>query len=253
MDCLQYLCAIILKRRPHNQRKNMKRSVISSLVLTAVAALIFCGCSKDESYAEKKEKERDAIKSFVSRDVSIMFEGDTVLHVGTINVIDEKQFIEQDSTTDVARNEYVLFNNTGVYMQIVRKGVGGKLESGESKRVIARYLEYNIMGDSIQTRNNILYYSTTPDIIDITNNYGTFTASFNTDNGGGAMYRSYNSTTVPPGWLVPFSYIHIGRQVNEDDKIAKVRLILPHSQGQKSASEYVYPCFYEITFQQMRD
>jgi hypothetical protein len=231
----------------------MKRTVISSLVLTAVAALFLCACSRDESYAEKKEKERDAIKSFLQRDVSIMFEGDTVLHVGTINVIDEDQFLEQDSTTNVERNEYVLFGNTGVYMQIVRKGVGGKLESGDSKRVIARYLEYNIMGDSIQTRNNILYYSTTPDVIDITNNYGSFTASFNIDNGGGAMYRSYNSTSVPPGWLVPFSYIHIGRQVNENDEIAKVRLILPHSQGQKSASEYVYPCFYEITFQQMRD
>jgi hypothetical protein len=109
------------------------------------------------------------------------------------------------------------------------------------------------MGDSIQSRNDILYYSTTPDIIDISNNYGTFTATFNTDNGGGAMYRYYNTTSVPAGWLIPFSYIRIGRQINEDDKIALVRLIVPHSQGHSQANQNVYPCFYQISFQQIRE
>ena len=214
---------------------------------------LLSACNKEETYAEKKEKERNAIANFIRRDAVVMYEGDTLVHVGKINVISEEQFHAQDSTTNLERNEYVLFGNTGVYMQIVRKGVGQKLESGTSKHVIARYLEFNILADSIQTRNDILYYSTTPDIIDISNSYGTFTASFNTENGGGAMYRFYQSTTVPPGWLVPFTYIRLGRQVNETDEISKVRLIVPHSQGQKNASEYVYPCFYEITFQQMRE
>ena len=215
--------------------------------------LVVSSCKKDETYAEQKKKEREAINSFLGRNVSILSEGDTLIRVGNISVISEDQFLAQDSVTRLENNEYVLFGNSGVYMQIIRKGVGPKLESGESKRVIARYVEFNIMRDSIQTRNDILYYSTTPDIIDIANAYGTFTATFNTNNGGGAMYRSYKSTEVPAGWLVPFTYIHIGRQIHEGDQIAKVRLIVPHSQGTAQARENVYPCFYEITFQQTRE
>ena len=225
-------------------------SIISRPASLALLATVFTACSKGETYAEQKEKERKAINKFLSRDVAIISnEGDTVVHVGHINVISESQFYRQDSLTDVSKNEYVLFAGTGVYMQIVRPGVGG-----QTKRVISRYLEYNILTDTIQSRSDILYYSTTPDIIDITNSYGTFTASFNTENGGGAMYRIYgNSTVVPSGWLIPFTYIRIGRQINKDDQIAKVRLIVPHSQGQANAKSGVYPCFYEITFQEMRD
>lgn len=226
--------------------------LVSALVLLSTT---FTACSKGETYAEQKEKERKAINKFLNRDVAIVTnEGDTVIHVGHINVISESQFYRQDSLTDVSKNEYVLFAGTGVYMQIVRPGVGEKLQNGQTKRVISRYLEYNILTDTIQSRSDILYYSTTPDIIDITNNYGTFTASFNIENGGGAMYRIYGSSTVvPSGWLIPFTYIRLGRQINEDDKIAKVRLIVPHSQGQANAKSGVYPCFYEITFQETRN
>ena len=226
--------------------------LILALVLLSTA---FTACSKGETYAEQKEKERKAINKFLNRDVAIVTnEGDTVIHVGHINVISESQFYRQDSLTDVSKNEYVLFAGTGVYMQIVRPGVGEKLQNGQTKRVISRYLEYNILTDTIQSRSDILYYSTTPDIIDITNNYGTFTASFNIENGGGAMYRIYGSSTVvPSGWLIPFTYIRLGRQINEGDKIAKVRLIVPHSQGQANAKSGVYPCFYEITFQETRN
>ena len=230
----------------------------------AVVGIVVSACSKDETYAEKKEKERDAISSFIHQDKAIMIDGDTVVYIGNIDVITEEEFDAQDSITQIKyhydargrmvydRNEYVLFGN-GVYMQIVRPGVGEKLEPGKSKRVIARYLEYNIMGDSIQTRNDVLYFLTTPDIIDISNNYGTFTASFNTSDGGGAMYRFYNATSVPAGWLMPFKYIHLGRQLKADDEISKVRLIVPHSQGHSQANQNVQPFFYQITFQQMRD
>lgn len=235
-------------------------TIISRPVGLLVLALVllsstFSACSKGETYAEQKEKERKAINKFLNRDVAIVTnEGDTVIHVGHINVISESQFYRQDSLTDVSKNEYVLFAGTGVYMQIVRPGVGEKLQNGQTKRVISRYLEYNILTDTIQSRSDILYYSTTPDIIDITNNYGTFTASFNIENGGGAMYRIYGSSTVvPSGWLIPFTYIRLGRQINEGDKIAKVRLIVPHSQGQANAKSGVYPCFYEITFQETRN
>ncbi len=218
------------------------------------AALFATSCNNDETYADQKKKERKAINGFLSRDVAIRAsDGDTIVHVGRINVISEDQFYRQDSTTDVSKNEYVLFSGTGIYMQIVRQGAGEKLAHGESKRVITRYIEYNILADTLQSRSDVLYYSTTPDIINITNSYGTFTASFNIENGGGAFYRIYNSTAVPQGWLVPFTYIRIGRQVTADDKIAKVRMIVPHSQGQANAQSGVYPCFYEITFQEMRN
>lgn len=223
-------------------------------VLVACAGLLITSCSKDESYADQKKREREAINSFLGRDIKIMDnDGNLLVDVGNISVISEDQFHEQDSVTNLAKNEYVLFGNTGVYMQIVRKGVGKKLESGESKRVIARYLEYNILGDSLQTSNIFFDYATTPDIVEIANAYGTFTASFNIENGGGAMYRAYGSTEVPGGWLRPFTYINIGRQVNGDDEIAKVRLIVPHMQGTSNARNLVYPCFYEITFQQTRE
>ena len=242
----------------------MNRILFKTIALVVLLGAVLTACNKDETYAEKKEKERDAIASFISRDKAIIADGDTAVYIGNIDVISESEFLEQDSTTRIEyhydsqgkivydRNEYVLFGN-GVYMQIVRKGVGEKLAPGKSKRVIARYLEFNIMADSLQTRNDILYFSTTPDIIDITNDSGTFTASFNTLNGGGAMYRTYGTTSVPAGWLIPFSYIRLGRQINETDEIAKVRLIVPHSQGHSRANQNVYPCFYQITYQQMRD
>ena len=139
-------------------------------------------------------------------------------------------------------------------MQIVRKGAGEKMRNGQQKRIICRYTEFNILRDSIQTTNNSTYWQTNPDIMDVTDTYGTFTASFNTSvNGGGAMYQFYGSKAVPAGWLIPLTYINVGRQMSADDEIAKVRLIVPHSQGHSDASSNVYPCFYEITYQEMRN
>ncbi|MCD8265556.1 MAG: DUF4827 domain-containing protein, partial [Prevotellaceae bacterium] len=48
------------------------------------------------------------------------------------------------------------------------------------------------------------------------------------------------------------TYVNIGRQTTEDEGIAKVRLIVPHSQGTADATGNVYPCFYELTYQEMR-
>lgn len=230
------------------------KNLLYTCLLVLLTGTFFQSCSDEETYAEQKERERDAITAFVGRDVAIMgSEGDTVVKVGRMNVITENQFYAQGSMTSVERNEYVLFGNTGVYMQILRKGAGEKLKSGETKRLICRYLEFNILRDSIQTRNDILYWSTAPDIIDVSNSYGTFRASFNTAiNGGGAMYKYYGSTTVPSGWLVPLTYINIGRQITADEGIAKVRLVVPHTQGQSDATSNVYPCFYEISYQEMR-
>lgn len=230
----------------------MKNTPFILLAILVLAGSVL-SCSDGETYAEQKEKERKAITSFISRDIVVRdANGDTVCNVGKINTISEEQFLAQDSTTDLSKNEYVLFGNSGVYMQIVRKGTGEKLEMGKTARVICRFMEFNILGDSIQLRSDVNVWHPTPDIIKISNDYGSFTANFDTSNGGGAMYQYYQSTSVPSGWLIPFSYIRIGRQDSEEG-IAKVRLIIPHSEGQASASSNVYPCFYEIIFQRMRD
>lgn len=223
----------------------MKKIIYFITFLCMIPALQ--GCNDEETYAEQREKEREAINAFLKRDVSIVLEGDTLIHVGNINVISEEQFYLQDSITNIENNEYVVFENTGIYMQIVRKGVGSKLLNGQTKSIICRYVEYNILNDEVQSNSSTMY----PDIMDVTNTYGTFKGSFNTSiNGGGIMYNYYGSTVVPSGWLVPFTYIQIGRQV-DDREISKVRLIVPHAQGHSDASTNVYPCFYEITYQEM--
>ena len=217
--------------------------------------MLLLSCSNQETYAEQKEKESKAISSFMDRDITVRdADGYVVCKVGKIVTISEEQFQNQGYTTDTTKNEYVLFNNTGVYMQIRRMGTGEKLERGKTARVICRFIEFNILGDSIQLRSDVNVWHPKPDIMKISNNSGSFSGSFDTEiNGGGAMYLRYGSTSVPSGWLVPFSYINIGRQDSPEEGIAKVRLIVPHSEGQVNATSNVYPCFYELTFQKMRD
>lgn len=231
------------------------RKAIYILMVICLAGIGLQSCDEGETYAEQREKERNAIAAFLNRDVSIrLSDGDELIHVGKINPISEGDFYAQGCVTDLEKNEYVVFENSGVYMQIQRMGTGEKLGEGQQKRLICRYTEFNILRDSIQTMNNTAYWQSNPDIMDVTNTYGTFTASFNISiNGGGAMYQYYGSRAVPAGWLVPLSYIKIGRQMAEDEEISKVRLIVPHNQGHSDASSNVYPCFYEITYQEMRN
>ena len=128
----------------------MKRTTLYGIFALVMCGVFLSACNDDETYAEKKDKERKAINSFLQRDVAIVSaEGDTVCRVGRIHPISEKQFRGQDSTTNLENNEYVLFKGTGVYMQIVRKGEGSPMKSGESKQILCRFLEYNILGDSI--------------------------------------------------------------------------------------------------------
>ena len=80
--------------------------------------------------------------------------------------------------------------------------------------------------------------------MNVTRNGTTYTASFVS----GLMMRYHSSSSVPSGWLVPMNYINIGRPENENEEIAYVKLIVPHSQGTADASSSVYPCYYEITY-----
>lgn len=232
----------------------MKKYIPFLFVLFALG-LSFTACNDEETYAEQKKKEHDLIQAFLKRNVVIYdSEEDTLCHVGVIKPITEEQFYAQDTMTNIEKNEYVLFKRSGVYMQIVRKGAGQPIQSGESKRILCRFIEYNILGDSVQLRSDMNYWHTHPDIMDVTNTLGTISGTFNTDvNDGGAMYTTYSNVTVPNGWLLPLSYVRLGRQISGDEGIAKVRLILPHSEGQTDATTNVYPCFYEILYQEMRD
>ena len=198
------------------------------LALLACAALFtLMSCDDTESYADQKKKERSAIRSYIAK---------------------EKEFHAQDSTTDVSKNEYVLFETTGVYMQIIREGCGEKLKDGETATVICRFKEWNLLTDSLQLANNIENSSLNfPDLMSVKNTSGTFKASF--IQGSSVMYSIYGSGSVPAGWLAPLSYIKIGRPAKPGEEIAKVKLIVPHTQGHQYASSGVYPCLYEITYQ----
>lgn len=213
------------------------------------AGLGFTSCDDDDTYAERKEQERKAISSFLKNGTCVLGldSKDTVLSVKPITVISEEQFYEQDSTTDVSRNEYVLLKSSGVYMQIVEKGKGKKLESGETVKVLTRFLEYNILGDSVICRNNSLQYIAIPDVMTVSNSYGVFSASFLS----GVMQSVHSSTAVPNGWTVAFAYVNLARQTTD---LAKVRLIVPHDSGTTDAqsTSAVYPCFYELTLQRGR-
>ncbi|CCY64540.1 putative uncharacterized protein [Prevotella sp. CAG:1124] len=204
--------------------------------ITMLALVILASCDDTETYAEQRDRENSAISQFI-RDSSI-------------TVITESEFRENGYKTDVSNNEYVLLQNSGVYMQIVREGCGEPIQDGETTTVLCRFTERNILTDSIQLTNDILAFASIPEKMSVTNTNGSFTASFLTESS--LMYTFYGSTSVPTGWLVPFPYIKVGRQTSPDEEIAKVNLIVPSTQGHQYASSGVYPCFYTITYQRGR-
>ena len=52
--------------------------------------------------------------------------------------------------------------------------------------------------------------------------------------------------------LVRFSWVKIGRGNAEGERIAHVRLVVPHTYGTTSASGSVYACLYDLTLQRGR-
>lgn len=191
------------------------------LLLFAVA------CDDTVTYSEMKEKEIKTIKAFIKEK--------------GIRTITYEQFVAQDSTTNVSLNEYVEID--GVYMQILNNPKDAddarRIEDGETRNMLIRYYEYNINdGDTISANK---YYSD-PDEMRVTNTSGTYTATFTS----GIMASVYSSSYVPTGWLIPFSYLWF---IRHQSNLAKVNLIVPHTKGTSNATTYVYPCFYEITFQ----
>ncbi len=198
--------------------------MIAALLLGGV----FQACNNDKTYAEMKEEERECITRYIEKQ--------------DIEVITMEQFFEQDTTTDVSKNQYVLFPDKGVYMQVEERGTGDELEENRRYEILVRYSEYRIYSngtDTIQTSNKTSAY---PDEFQVTKSNNSYSASFSK----GVMYSFYGPS-VPSAWLLPLEYVKVWNVA--DETRARVKLIVPHSEGQSDASMYVYPCLYEITYQ----
>ena len=182
-------------------------------------AVVLVSCNDYETYGDKKEKERNAIAKFIA----------------------DSSFTVK---TDLSRREFVKLDKSGVYMQIMRQGCGDGLKDGDELTLDCRYSEYDILNDTMTTQNLTVNYASIPDRMTVSRKSGTFTASFLS----GVMASTY-STSVPAGWLTPLTYIKVGRPQSMTDECAKVRLIVPHTQGHVYASSNVTPYFYTITFQ----
>ncbi|MCI6619460.1 MAG: DUF4827 domain-containing protein [Prevotella sp.] len=209
---------------------------LSYIVFLFIGLFVFIACNDQQTYADLRKQENAIINQYLAD--------------SNVSVINETQFADQGYTTDVSKNEFVLFASNGVYMQIIRKGCGEPLKDGETATVLCRFNERNMKTDSLQLSNNVLFYSSYVDKMTVRNTSGTFTASF--ISGSSVMFLAYGSTSVPTGWLVPFTYINLGRPAKVGDEIAKVRLIVPAARGQAYASQSVYPCLYDITFERGR-
>ena len=232
----------------------MKKKLYIVTVLLAIVCVAMTSCDDYASYAEQRDYELSALSRFINNPSMGEIKGKK------INVISEEEFLK-DTITDVSKNEFVRFNN-GIYMQIVRRGCGNIMKDGESATVLSRFREYNINGDSLQMWNDDEYYQQQLyEKYNVLRTSGTFSGTFcttedNTVHGlvyqyAASVYGSNHiyAKVVPSGWLVPLSYIKLGRPTNDGDEIAKVRLILPHDQGQAKANRDVYACYYEITYE----
>ena len=193
----------------------MKKLVLLFLSLLAFS-FAFQACDDSKTYAEMLEEEDDAIAAFI-RD-------------NDIQVISQTEFFNNDSTTDVSKNEYVQLSS-GVYMQIVDKGSDNLADTVKNNDLIlVRFMEYSILDkdtslsnlNAVETVDEFKYTVTSSSIA------GIFTQGY--------MY-SYYDTSVPAGWLVPLPYVR---------DMAHVKLIVPSKMGHSTAMQYVYPYFYDI-------
>ena len=212
----------------------MRKLTFLSLLLIGIMALV--GCKDRETYADQKNRERAAISKYVAD--------------SAVKVISEEEFARKNYTTDVKKNEFVLFESNGVYMQIVRKGCGSPIKNGERVRVLCRFTERNMMTDSIEVSNvlaSALGYWV--DKMSVTNNSGTFTGSFVPKESTLVAAHGLTTSSVPQGWLVPLTFINVGRPANEGDEVAKGRIIVPHDVGHMGATSRVIPYMYDITYQ----
>ena len=200
--------------------------ILSALFLSAVTI----SCDDTETYAEQKARENKQIADFIKDN--------------NIQVIKMSDFLQDTITNnpetgpDFSKNEYVLFEDNGVYMQIVRRGTGRQMEDGERWDMTARYYEYGIASEDTLTLNTFATYA--PDQYWCSRDGDTYRAGFTS----GVMFSRYGSA-VPNSWIMAMPYLTPGFYNGAPS--AKVRLIVPHNQGTQKAATNVYPTFYEIT------
>ena len=205
----------------------MKRIIYTLIVLATVS--LTSSCNDYETYSDLKNRERDAIEKFIS-DSSFV-------------IIGEDQFHAQGDST-IGNKQFVRLTKSGIYMQIISKGIGEKIKDGETLSIICRFMEKSLL-DTVKVYNNLKGSVFDRDIMNVQRSGSTFTATFIE----GVMLNTYGAT-VPEGWLVPLTYINMARR---QDQLAHVRLIVPHSQGTtNNAKSNVKPYFYDITYQRGR-
>ena len=131
-------------------------------IMIAIAAVL-TSCNDYETYGEKKEKERNAISEYISKN--------------NITVISEDKFKEQGQQTNVEKNEFVRLDKNGVYMQIVRPGVGKPLEDKAKATLVCRFTEFDILADSVTWSNNKPNFASVPDLMYVSRASSVYTAS----------------------------------------------------------------------------
>lgn len=205
----------------------MKKLLFLAISLM-VASVGIVSCNDDETYAEQKEREAKRIRQWIdSHNIDVISISDFLKDTITNN---------PDCGPDSTRNEYVLFADNGVYMQIVKRGGGQVMGPDALWYMNAEFVEIYVGTGDTMTMN---HFQHEPDKLYVRRTGGNYTASFLS----GVMANTYG-TTVPSSWIMPFPYIKPGMLGGA----SKVRLIVPHNQGTQTAASNVYPTFYEITF-----
>lgn len=210
----------------------MKKLILLFISLLAIGS-IFHSCDDTKTYAEQLEEEKDAVNAFI-RDHGIK----------TISLSD---FINNDSATNVANNEYVAFSN-GVYMQIFSPGEPGEETKFKNNDVVlARYIEVDIMTRDTtfaSTERNPYgsNFELYPDGFRYVDNGYQVRGQFLQEPGlaawaGMGMIGAQYGTAVPEGWLMALKYVRSG---------ARVKLIVPSKAGHQPAQQQVFPFFYDI-------
>lgn len=148
----------------------MRKAILG--VLSLLCIVTFVACNDYETYGEKKDKERDAINQFIAD--------------SAIVVINQAQFVSQGNTTNLERNEFVYLDNSGVYMQIVRKGCGNPVADGETTVLLVRFYEQCIQ-DTLAIFNDASPLE--PDYMTISRSGSTYSGTFTS----GRWYRDRKS------------------------------------------------------------
>lgn len=176
--------------------------------------LFLSSCDNHKTYADMLSDERAAISDYIKEN--------------NITVISQTDFMNQDETTNLDKNEYVHLNS-GIYMQIVSKGdVKDTVRNNDI--VLVKFSEYNILKkeDALKNTGRV-------DVLDEFR-YNVTNSSIAGIFINGYMLQFYGSS-VPAGWLVPLKYV--GNR-------AHVKLIIPSKMGHQTAMRGVVPYFYDI-------